>query len=74
MDVGANTGKFSCAALAYNDEVKLHLVDLPRQLDGGNHFAGSRRARARHLHPTDLLDEAAFDAGMDGPDLDEPVP
>ncbi len=37
MDVGANTGKFSCAALAYNSEVELHLVDpalaLPSNMD-----------------------------------------
>ncbi|MDO8702699.1 MAG: SAM-dependent methyltransferase, partial [Undibacterium sp.] len=32
MDIGANTGKFSCAALAYHPSVQLHLVDLPRQL------------------------------------------
>jgi hypothetical protein len=67
MDVGANTGKFSCAALAYNPTVELHLVDLPRQLavaDGALQTAGVRE-RA-HLHPTDLLDDdKALAPGMD---------
>jgi hypothetical protein len=56
MDIGANTGKFSCAALAYHPSVQLHLVDLPRQLavaENALQVAGvSDRA---HLHPTDLL-------------------
>lgn len=67
MDVGANTGKFSCAALAYNASVELHLVDLERQLavaEKSLHAAGVRE-RA-HLHPTDLLDpEIALAPGMD---------
>lgn len=56
MDVGANTGKFSSAALAYNPTVQLHLVDLPRQLAVAdtNLQAAGVRERA-HLHPTDLL-------------------
>ncbi|MGN1064286.1 MAG: Eco57I restriction-modification methylase domain-containing protein, partial [Thermoguttaceae bacterium] len=32
MDIGANTGKFTLAALAANDSIELHLVDLPGQL------------------------------------------
>ena len=56
MDIGANTGKFSCAALAYHPSVQLHLVDLPRQLavaETALQEAGvSDRA---HLYPTDLL-------------------
>jgi hypothetical protein len=67
MDIGANTGKFSREALAYNPNVELHLVDLGRQLavaeqtlkDAGVH----ERAR---FHPTDLLDPAlALTPGMD---------
>ncbi len=67
MDIGANTGKFSREALAYNPNVELHLVDLARQLavaeqtlsDAGMH----QRAR---FHPTDLLDPARkLEAGMD---------
>ncbi|MES2018964.1 MAG: class I SAM-dependent methyltransferase [Pseudomonadota bacterium] len=56
MDVGANTGKFSRAALAHNAEVELHLVDLPRQLAvaGTNLRAAGVLERAT-LHPTDLL-------------------
>ncbi len=67
MDIGANTGKFSCAALAYNREVQLHLVDLPGQLAQAEGVlrAASLRERA-HLHPTDLLDaELALAPDMD---------
>ncbi len=66
MDVGANTGKFSCAALEYEAAVELHLVDLPQQLavaDAALRAAGVRE-RA-HLHPVDMLDaQAPFPAGM----------
>ena len=57
MDVGANTGKFSRAALAYNPDVELHLVDLPRQLAVAETTLIDAGVRERaHLHPTDLLD------------------
>lgn len=66
MDIGANTGKFSCAALAYDPTVQLHLLDLPRQLavaDAELQAAGVRE-RA-HLHGIDLLDaDHAFPPGM----------
>ncbi len=67
MDVGANTGKFSCAALAYNPSVELHLVDLPRQLALADAALQAANLRARaHLHPTDLLDpELTLAPGMD---------
>ena len=56
MDVGANTGKFSCAALAYNRSVELHLVDLPRQLAVAETALQTAGVRERAtLHPTDLL-------------------
>jgi hypothetical protein len=67
MDIGANTGKFSCAALAYNQSVELHLVDLPRQLGvaEGNLAAAGVVHRAR-MHPRDMLDPATvLPAGMD---------
>lgn len=67
MDIGANTGKFSLATLAYNDEVQMHLVDLPIQLRVAeqNLEAAGVRQRAT-LHPVDLLDDAAaLPAGMD---------
>jgi hypothetical protein len=67
MDIGANTGKFSLAALAANDAVELNLVDLPGQLavaDRALQDAGVRE-RAK-LHPVDLLDtSAALPGGMD---------
>lgn len=67
MDVGANTGKFSCAALAYQPSVELHLVDLPRQLEAASAALQAAQVRERaHLHPTDLLDPAqALPSGMD---------
>lgn len=59
MDVGANTGKFSCAALAYNPKVELHLVDLERQLAvAGNTLEAAGVRERAHLHPTDLLDHS----------------
>jgi hypothetical protein len=67
MDIGANTGKFSLATLAYDADVEMHLVDLPRQLEiaGRNLEAAGVRARA-HLHPIDLLDDAIpLPGGMD---------
>jgi hypothetical protein len=67
MDIGANTGKFSLAALGGNAGVKLYLVDLPGQLavaDKALQAAGLRERAS--LHPTNLLDDAAaLPAGMD---------
>ncbi|MGI4846071.1 MAG: methyltransferase [Janthinobacterium lividum] len=60
MDIGANTGKFSLAALAANERVALHLVDLPGQLAVAEENLRQAGLRERaSLHPTDLLDEAA---------------
>ena len=67
MDIGANTGKFSQAALAHDARVELNLVDLPQQLavaDANLRTAGLRE-RA-HLHPRNLLDPGlALPGGMD---------
>lgn len=67
MDIGANTGKFTLAALAANERVALHLVDLPGQLavaDDKLRAAGLRERAT--LHPTNLLDHgAALPADMD---------
>ena len=67
MDVGANTGKFSRAALDYNPDVELHLVDLPRQLAVAETNLAEAGLRDRaHLHPVDLLDASLpLPAGMD---------
>lgn len=66
MDIGANTGKFSCAALAYNSDVRLHLVDLPTQLAVADRTLNEAKVRERaQLHPVDMLDpSAAFPGGM----------
>jgi len=67
MDIGANTGKFSLAALAHDPRVELHLVDLAPQLAMAdtNLAAAGLRERAQ-LHARDLLDDgAALPAGMD---------
>lgn len=67
MDIGANTGKFSCAALAYNSAVQLHLVDLPVQLSVAEKALREAGVRERaHLYPIDLLDQdTPLKPGMD---------
>lgn len=64
MDIGANTGKFTLAALGADERVALHLVDLPGQLAVAeqNLRAAGLRERAT-LHPTNLLD---FGAALPG--------
>ena len=67
MDIGANTGKFTLAALAHDKSVKLHLVDLPGQLAMAEARLVEAGVRERaSLHPTDLLDDdAALPGDMD---------
>jgi hypothetical protein len=67
MDIGANTGKFSCAALAYNPSVQLYLVDLPRQLAVAETTLQAAGVRKRAtLLGIDLLDpKQPLAAGMD---------
>jgi hypothetical protein len=67
MDIGANTGKFTLAALGANEAVALHLVDLPGQLAVAekNLEQAGLRERAT-LYPTNLLDhEASLPGDMD---------
>ncbi|MEP7073199.1 MAG: class I SAM-dependent methyltransferase [Nitrosospira sp.] len=67
MDVGANTGKFSCAALAYHPTVQLHLVDLEQQLALAEDTLKAAGVRTRaHLHSVDLLNpDLPLARGMD---------
>jgi hypothetical protein len=67
MDVGANSGKFACAALDCDPSVQLHLVDLPQQLAGAEQTLLEAGVRARaQLHPINLLDAGqALPGGMD---------
>lgn len=67
MDIGANTGKFSRAALEHDKHVELHLLDLPQQLAFAQAtLEEAGLAHRAHLHPVDMLDPgAAFPAGMD---------
>lgn len=67
MDIGANTGKFSCAALNYHATAELHLVDLPRQLAVAQETLQQAGLAARaHLHGVDLLDDGMpLPHGMD---------
>jgi len=67
MDIGANTGKFSRAALEYDKNVELHLLDLPQQLAFAKAtLEEAGLAHRAHLHPVDMLDpDAAFPTGMD---------
>ncbi|VEB42433.1 C-20 methyltransferase BchU [Chromobacterium violaceum] len=67
MDIGANTGKFTLAALAYDAEVEMHLLDLSGQLAVIEKTLAARDLSHRAwLHPTDMLNpEQGFPAGMD---------
>jgi hypothetical protein len=67
MDIGANTGKFSSAALSYNADVQLNLVDLPQQLAVAEKNLQQQGLRERaHLHAVDMLDPSRpFPQGMD---------
>lgn len=67
MDIGANTGKFSLAALAHDARVVLHLVDLPPQLAVADAHLTSAGLRERaQLHPHNLLDpDTVLPSGMD---------
>jgi len=67
MDIGANTGKFSLAALAHDTRVELNLVDLPQQLAVAEaKLAAAGVAERARLHARNLLDPAAeLPAGMD---------
>lgn len=67
MDIGANTGKFSRAALAYHAEVELNLVDLPQQLVAARQTLDAAGTAARaHFHERNMLDgDAALPDGMD---------
>lgn len=67
MDIGANTGKFSRAALAFDAEVELHLLDLPQQLAVAEQTLIDAGTRERaHTHAVDMLDPAReFPPGMD---------
>ncbi len=67
MDIGANTGKFSRVALAYDPEAQLYLVDLPQQLGIAARTLDDAGVGARaRLCPTDLLDpDAPLAPGMD---------
>jgi len=67
MDIGANTGKFALAALAANEQVAMHLVDLPGQLAlAGQALRGAGLDDRATLHPVDLLDDrAALPGEMD---------
>lgn len=67
MDIGANTGKFASAALAYHAQAELHLVDLPQQLAVAAQTLETAGLRQRaHLHPVDMLHpDMPFPSGMD---------
>ena len=67
MDIGANTGKFSQQALAYNDTVEIILLDLPQQLAVAQSNLDEQSFHDRvHLFPIDLLNtDAAFPSGVD---------
>lgn len=67
MDVGANTGKFSHALLQASPSVRVHLVDLPQQLNvAKDRLQGAGLVDRTQMYPADLLDAAApLPQGMD---------
>jgi hypothetical protein len=67
MDIGANTGKFTLAALQHDADVELNLADLPQQLAVARKALAAQGLEARaKLHPIDLLDfKAPLPGGMD---------
>ena len=67
MDIGANTGKFSIAALKHDAAVELHLVDLPQQLAVARERLDEQGLAGRaRFHPVDMLQpELPFPGGMD---------
>ncbi|QBK06532.1 methyltransferase [Hylemonella gracilis] len=67
LDIGANTGKFSLAALRHDAQVELNLADLPQQLAVARATLEDAGLAARaHLHPVNLLDpQAPLPGGMD---------
>ena len=67
MDIGANTGKFSAAALRFNSLCQLHLLDLPQQLAvaEANLRAVGLLERAQ-MHAVDMLNpQSSFPPNMD---------
>lgn len=67
MDIGANTGKWTCHCLSYTPDVVVTLVDLPLQLEvaRNNIEEAGLGERARYA-PMDILDEdAPFPPGQD---------
>lgn len=71
MDIGANTGKFSIAALRHDAQVELHLADLPQQLAVARQALDNEGyARRSHAHPVDLLDDNAPLLPQDAPGMD----
>ena len=67
MDIGANTGKFSQAVLAYSDTVEMILLDLPQQLAiADKNLKESVYHERVHLFPIDFLQtDIDFPLGAD---------
>lgn len=67
MDIGANTGKWSCHCLQCNPDVEITLVDLPIQLAQAERTLSDAGLRQRAtLHPLDILERHhPLPAGMD---------
>ena len=67
LDIGANTGKFSLAALQFNSDVVMHLVDLSQQLAvARNTLESHELAKRAHFHARDMLAvDVAFPRDMD---------
>lgn len=61
LDIGSNTGKFAKAVLQNKQDIELHLIDLPQQLDMSKTALGKNGiVQNVHYHPVDLLNEETF--------------
>ena len=69
MDVGGNTGRFAQRAVAYNDDVKVTIVDLPQQIalmrKAVAGMPGEERIDARPMNLLDRSNEFPTDVNPD---------
>ncbi len=69
-DVGGNTGRWALACVAYREDARVTILDLPQQIKMmEENIAGKQGADRISGHAIDLLDaEAQFPTSSDGPD------
>lgn len=66
LDVGANTGKWALRCLAYSEDIRLTLVDLPGQLAAARAAIAEAESLERvRFEPMDVLEGGALPGGQD---------